>query len=250
VHHLQVDLLATRPSPLQRRDPRVKTLVLLGFVGAVAVVSPAAPARLGAFAAVLLVAVLVARLPLGFLARRLLWVLPFAALPALLLPFTGGAGPTAALHAPTAAGAVRAGVVVGKALVAAGAVLLVVCSTPMSDLLAALRWLRLPAALVSVVGLLYRYLFVLVDEAERMQRARRQRGGRRLGGVRGAAALLGSLFLRAHDRALAVHRAMVARGLAGIARGGRELRLRGVDLLFAGVATAAILGCALGPVPR
>jgi cobalt/nickel transport system permease protein len=103
---------------------------------------------------------------------------------------------------------------------------------------------------VSVVGLLYRYLFVLVDEAERMQRARAQRGGRRLGGARGAAALLGTLFLRAHERAVGVHRAMLARGLAGEARVGRDLHLHAADLVFAALAAALILACALARVPR
>ena len=114
----------------------------------------------------------------------------------------------------------------------------------------ALRFLRVPTTLVSVVGLLYRYLFVLVDEAERMQRARQQRGGRSLGGARGAAALLGTLFLRAHERATQVHRAMLARGLAGEARVASDLRLRAVDLLFAALAAALVLGCALARVPR
>jgi len=250
MHHSQVDRLAAGQGPLHRLDPRAKTLATLGFVVGVALVPAATPVRLGAFSVVLLAAALCARLPLGFLFRRLVWVLPFAALPALLLPFTAGPGTTATLHAPTAPGLALAGAMVAKALLCAGATLVLVATTPMSDLLHALRFLRVPATLVSVVGLLYRYLFVLVDEAERMQRARTQRGGRGLGGARGAAGLLGSLFLRAHERAVGVHRAMLARGLAGEARTGRDLRLRRSDLVFAALATALILACALARVPR
>jgi cobalt/nickel transport system permease protein len=250
MHHSQVDRLAAGQGPLHGLDPRVKTLATLGFVVAVALVPASAPARLGAFTLVLLATVLGARLPLGFLLRRLVWVLPFVALPALLLPFTAGGGHVAGFHAPTVAGLVAAGVIVAKALLCAGATLVLAATTPMSALLQALRFLRVPATLVSVVGLLYRYLFVLVDEAERMQRARLQRGGRSLGGARGAAALLGALFLRAHERATQVHRAMLARGLAGEARLASDLHLHAADLLFATLAAALVLLCALLRVPR
>jgi cobalt/nickel transport system permease protein len=250
VHHSQVDRLAAGDGPLHHLDPRAKTLATLGFAVAVAVTPAAAPLRLAAFAAVLLLSAVAGRLPLGFLVRRLVWVLPFAALPAALLPFTAGAGGTATFHAPTAHGLAVAGAMVAKALLCAGATLVLVATTPMSDLLQALRFLRLPATLVSVVGLLYRYLFVLVDESERMQRARAARGGRGLGGARGGAALLGTLFLRAHERAVGVHRAMLARGLAGEARVARDLKLRATDLLFVGGAAALILACALLRVPR
>jgi cobalt/nickel transport system permease protein len=250
MHHSQVDRLAAGQGPLHHLDPRVKTVATLGFVVAVALVPNGVPERLAAFALVLLAAALVGRLPLGFLLRRLVWVLPFVALPALLLPFTAGPGRAPGFHAPTVAGLLAAGAIVGKALLCAGATLVLVATTPMSALLQALRFLRVPATLVSVVGLLYRYLFVLVDEAERMQRARLQRGGRRLGGARGAAALLGALFLRAHERATQVHRAMLARGLAGEARVSRDLHLHAADLLFAALAAALVLGCALARVPR
>jgi cobalt/nickel transport system permease protein len=117
----------------------------------------------------------------------------------------------------------------------------------MADLLEALRRLRVPAALVVTTGLLYRYLFVLVDEAARLQRARLARGGTRLGGLRGGAAMLGALLVRSHERAAAVHRAMLARGLAGEPRPVRALTATAGDALFAAAAVALALAVALAP---
>jgi cobalt/nickel transport system permease protein len=237
VHHATIDLLASGDSPLHRRDPRAKLAAALALVIAAASSGAPAAARLGALAAVVLAAACAGRLPLGFLLRRLLVVLPVVGLPALLLPLVGPA---------TWA---KAAAVAGKGLVAAAATLVLAGTTRMTDLLAALRWLRAPGPLVAVTGLLYRYLFVLVDEAERMQRARVARGGRRLGGPRAAGALLGSLLLRAHARAEAVHRAMLARGLGGEPRPTRTLRFGARDALLAALAGAVAAACALAPAP-
>jgi cobalt/nickel transport system permease protein len=48
-------------------------------------------------------------------------------------------------------------------------------TTPFAKLLEALRAWRVPALLITLLALMYRYLFVLIDEMERMQRARTSR---------------------------------------------------------------------------
>ena len=105
------------------------------------------------------------------------------------------------------------------------AVLLTSTTTPLK-LLAALRALRLPAILVAVVMLMYRYLFVLVDEAQRMLRARTARSaaiGPRSGGTvvwraKSAGGMAGSLFIRTLDRSERIYMAMLARGYDGSIR--------------------------------
>jgi cobalt/nickel transport system permease protein len=86
------------------------------------------------------------------------------------------------------------------------------------QLVAILRRWRLPAELIDVVAHLLRYLAVLWDEQQRMQRAHRARGGD--GGSRWQQAKLATtrlahLLFRSVDRAERIHRAMLARGAAG-----------------------------------
>ena len=50
--------------------------------------------------------------------------------------------------------------------------LLLTLSTPITDLLTALAQLKVPATLIAIIGFMYRYLFILKDEAERLLRAR------------------------------------------------------------------------------
>lgn len=94
------------------------------------------------------------------------------------------------------------------------AMILLASTTPFGDLLEVLRKMHVPGLLVTTLALMYRYLFVLVDESQRMRRARASRtfvsDKRRT--WRGLAAVVGQLFVRASVRAERVYAAMCARG--------------------------------------
>ena len=86
--------------------------------------------------------------------------------------------------------------------------------TPFAALLAVLRRLRCPAILVTTLALMYRYLFVLMDETERMNRARRSRTftRQRWWEWKILADVIGQLFVRSTERAEQIYAAMCARG--------------------------------------
>lgn len=101
--------------------------------------------------------------------------------------------------------------------------LLLAYTTPFPDLIDALRALRLPRIMVSIISFMYRYLAVLTDEASRMNRAKASRSavlaGRGGGSLRWRAgvtgSMVGSLFLRSYERSERVYAAMLARGFQG-----------------------------------
>ena len=72
----------------------------------------------------------------------------------------------------------------------------------------------MPGLLVTTLALLYRYLFVLIDELERMQRARAARTFRssRWKTWQVLASIAGQLFVRSTERAERIYAAMCARG--------------------------------------
>ena len=81
--------------------------------------------------------------------------------------------------------------------------------------------------------LLYRYIFLLVDQTGRIVRARSLRSaGRRGRGLSSYGPLVGSLFLRTLDRAQRIHRAMVCRGFTGVIHPERVLRFGFADAAF------------------
>lgn len=116
-----------------------------------------------------------------------------------------------------------------------------VAVTPFSDTVAALRALRAPALLTSVLALVFRYLAVLLDEGRRIERARDARtlqrpSLRRLPSqTRVAGSMLGSLFLRSYGRSERVYQAMLARGFAGDFPSLSPLRWTRRDSLMAAV---------------
>ena len=99
-----------------------------------------------------------------------------------------------------------------KSYLSALAVLLLVGTTPLAELVRSLELIKVPRFLLTVVQFLYRYLFVVLDEAAHMREAAAARGGITF---RAAAGALAVLFARSYSRAEGIHRAMTARGFDG-----------------------------------
>jgi cobalt/nickel transport system permease protein len=87
-------------------------------------------------------------------------------------------------------------------------------TTPFSDLLRVLKSWRLPALLVTTLSLMYRYMFVLVDEGQRMSRARMSRTfvPQHYWAWHTLATVVSQLFIRSSERAERIYAAMCARG--------------------------------------
>ena len=93
----------------------------------------------------------------------------------------------------------------------------------------------MPGTLVMLLGFLYRYLFVLIDEAMRVRRGRDFRGAARAPLARRLAAVggvVGNLFVRTLDRSDHIQTAMTARGYRGQAHDLSTLRFRWWDGVF------------------
>lgn len=93
-------------------------------------------------------------------------------------------------------------------------ILLLGISTPFSQLIRTGRWMRLSPTFLEILGLTYRYLFLLLEEALRVKQAQAARlgyGAARIG-LESLGILMGVLMLRLPDRAEAIHQAMSARG--------------------------------------
>ncbi len=107
----------------------------------------------------------------------------------------------------------------------------------------------MPQVIVMQLGFLYRYLFVLMDEAMRVRRARDFRGaalaplGRRLAAAGG---VIGTLFVRTLDRSQRIHLAMAARGYRGEPHSLCRLRFRGATPLFSLAVAVYLVACRWG----
>jgi cobalt/nickel transport system permease protein len=210
--------LAHGESFLHRLDPRLRIVTAALFSCAVAVFD-ALPALAAACAAALLL-LLPAGLQLKAIRQRLAVVVGFLALIWLLLPITyegevaGRIGPLN-LYWPGIALSARI-TLKSTAIVAVYTALL--ATIPISTLGQALAQLGVPAKMVYLLLMCYRYVFVIEQEYHRLSTAMKIRGFRprtSLHTYRSYAYLVGMLFVRAAARAERVHQAMCCRGFNG-----------------------------------
>jgi cobalt/nickel transport system permease protein len=141
------------------------------------------------------------RIPPLFLLRRLL----------VLSPFVLGVVAVNAVQVPAPGGSAT---LLARSALCLLTVVLLANTTPFGQTLAVLRRVRAPAVLVTTVALMHRYLYVLLEESERMRRARASRtlrAGRRAQ-WRLLGTMVGHLFVRASERAERIYASMCARG--------------------------------------
>ncbi len=200
MRHDFLDRYSRLDSPVHRLPPGAKLVAALALVVTILLSSPSA-APLVAIALLLAAIAWLSLIPWAFLARRMLLLEPFVLGVALLALFQPG-------------GARLFVLLVARSTLCLAVMLLLSNTTPFSDLLRVLKAARTPALLVTTLSLMYRYLFVLVDESQRMKRARTSRSftTRRTRAWQTTASVVSQLFIRSSERAERIYAAMCARG--------------------------------------
>jgi cobalt/nickel transport system permease protein len=204
-------------SPVHRASAHLKLLALLGFMLVVVATPRQAYAVHAVEAAVLLAVVAISRVPVGYLAPRMVVELPFAVF-AVLVPFISQGPRTEVLGLTVSEPGLHAGVaLLVKGTLGVLASLTLAATTEPQDLLRGLQRLRMPELIVQIMGFMIRYLDVVTAELGRMMTALRSRGcdprSPRHWPV--LARSLGALFIRSYERGERVHLAMLSRGYDG-----------------------------------
>lgn len=172
-----------------------------------------------ALAACLLLGVMIlAELPAGFVARRMVVEVPILIF-ALLLPFFGRGETTEVLGMTLSVeGMWGAWTILAKATLGLGASIVVSATTTVPDLIRGLERLRVPRVITAIAGFMVRYLDIVAGEFSRRRVAMAARGfePRWFWQTGPLAQSAGSLFIRSFERGERVHQAMVARGFSGL----------------------------------
>lgn len=205
MHHVVLDRWSRKQSVIHARDARAKLAVALLLLSAVATLPVPRSADVGAFLVLLAAATALAHLPVLGLAWRAAFVLPLSIAFAVMSWLSGDPG--------------RAVSLLVKSYVSAFTVVLLLSTTPFPDIARAAEWFRLPRPVILLMQFVYRYLFVISEQAQHMWQASRCRSGEhrthRRRHFRAAAGALSVLFARSYERAENIQRAMVARGFRG-----------------------------------
>ncbi|MCA9944112.1 MAG: cobalt ECF transporter T component CbiQ [Ardenticatenaceae bacterium] len=230
MHVNTFDRYQTGSSPIHKLDPRVKVVFTLLFIISNVLLPDG---RWLAFLAAWLLLLIInrtAHFRFGYLFKRSFIALPFA-LAAITVIFVQPGDPVASwvwgsrTITISDAGLVRFASIVIRSWLSVQAAILLTATTQFPDMMHALRHLKVPAILISIISFMYRYLFVLVDEALRLLRAREARSARLVNdGKHGGTVfwrakvtgnMAGQLFVRSFERSDKVYNAMLARGYRG-----------------------------------
>ncbi len=228
MHAHFLDPFKPRSSLIHQLDARLKVPLVIAFILATSLIPIGGWPFYIFLIAVLLSAEILSELGIPFYFKRAVLALPFvlAAFPVLFTQ-SGNVWMTLPFGLTiTAPGVERFVSVTLKSWISVQAAILLASTTPFPDILLALRALRLPRVLVSIIGLMWRYIFVIVDETIRMMNARSARSGESLdpsykqGGsvfwrAQVTGGMAGNLFIRSIERSDRIYNAMLSRGYDG-----------------------------------
>ncbi len=252
MEHSFIDRYSDLDSHIHRLDPRTKLIAAIAFILAV-VVTPIAewPAFIGYFL-LISVLILLSKLPVAHVVRRASMIVPFVILIGVFNIFRPGE-PITSLHvwhwqlSVTNEGLTIFLSVVVKASLSSLSLIALSSTTRFPGLLKGLEQLRMPRIMVMILSFGYRYMFVLIDEAMRMWRARESRnfGGKWTWQIKTIGNMVGMLFIRSYERGERVYAAMVSRGYEGQVRASGTLSFSQGDVYFAIVTALCLAGTSL-----
>lgn len=231
VNHL--DALSNQKTLIHGLDPRVKLVSTLLFIASIVSFNKYQISALIPFAIYPIVIITLGNLPIRYLFRKVLVAAPFAFFIGIWNPFLDSEvlfhiGPFG-----ISGGWLSFASIMIRFALTVFAVLALIATTGFNAVCMALERLGVPSGFVVQLLFLYRYIFVLTEEAGRMVRARSLRSFDGKGmGIKVFGSMIGHLLLRTLDRAQRIHLAMLCRGFDGEIRLAYPLRIQGRDAAF------------------
>ena len=234
--HSFLDQHSNLRSPVHDLDPRAKIIAFFSFLLFVIFTPITQYQKFALYGALIFSIILISRVPLRFVLKRSLVIIPFVGLVAIGLPFLGGSGGSFNLgffRVANSAFLIFFNVLV-KSWFCVLAMIALTSTTPFSKLLNGFQRLKVPRVYIMVLSFMYRFIFVLDDELMRMSRARDARtfNYSRVQSVKAAGGMIGALFVRSYERGERVYAAMRSRGFSGEIKLIRDLELMRFDILF------------------
>jgi len=227
-----MDILARRDSPVHRLESRAKLITTMFFIITVVSFGKYELSMLAPFFIYPVYLISAGDLPARWLMKKILYVSPFALMIALFNPvldrsimvYLGGVG--------FSGGWISFLSIMMRFCLTVSAALAMIACTGFRSVCLAMNRLGMPRMFAVQLLFLYRYLFVLAEEALRMSRARTLRSFGEHSSIKSYAGLVGNILLRTINRAQRIHLAMTCRGFDGRIHIMRQERFGVKDFLF------------------
>ncbi len=211
-----MDTLSSQQTAVHQLDPRAKLLTTLVFIVTVVSFGKYEISSLIPFFIYPVVLCAIGNIPPAFLIKKLVVVSPFAILLGIFNPLLDRDILIRLAGLDISGGWVSFASILIRFVLTVGVALTLIAVTGFNAVCMALEKLKVPKIFVVQLLFLHRYMFVLVDEASRIFRARSLRSfGGEGSGIKSFGSIVGQLLLRTIDRAQRIYLAMSCRGFEG-----------------------------------
>ena len=231
-----MDILSYQDTPLHKIDPRAKLITSLFFILTVVSFGRYEISMLVPFIFFPMYLLTTGNVPLVYILKKVLYVSPFAIMIGVFNPlfdqrvimYLGDAG--------ISGGWISFLSIMMRFFLTVSTALALIACTGFNNICFALNRLGAPRIFAVQLLFLYRYIFVLAEEAARMVRARNLRSFNGKGkGIKSYGPLLGTLLLRTINRAERIHLAMICRGFDGRIRIMKNYKFGFREMIFVSV---------------
>ncbi|PKP57503.1 MAG: hypothetical protein CVT89_04430 [Candidatus Altiarchaeales archaeon HGW-Altiarchaeales-2] len=200
MHHYFLDKYANVNSIIHHLDPRLKIIAFISYVLFVILTPPTEFIKFFLYFSLIFSVILLSKLPLKFIFKKILFN------------------------------------VLVKSWLSVISMLTLTSTTKFSDLLKGFEYLKFPKVMLLVISFMYRYIFVIADEAMRLKTAgdARNFGNLKLKQrIEIFGNIIAVLFIRSYERAERVYAAMLSRGFDGNFKTIKEFKFSNADFGFA-----------------
>lgn len=229
MHLPEIDKYAYLRSTIHSWEPRIKIVSLALLMIAVVLINNLPGAVLALLFAVGLV--LISRIPLPFVFKHLRWVVLFCMVLFVIMSLTASGNNERVL------------LICLRAVTVVLLIFPMIATVEFNVTLQSLQRLKVPHLLVQLLLFSYRYIFVLMDELQRMLQAAQARGfkkGINKYKLKIIGSIIGMLFVRSFERTERIYNAMIARGYTGKIKTIDDTRIQYLDILKSGLVIVMI----------
>lgn len=213
---LALEELASGDTVIHRLHPLSKLIVTLVYVASVISVDRLDFFLLSPFFFYPAILLALSETPIRAVAKRILVTLPFVLLTGISNMILEPAAYFSVLGITVSRGAISFVVLLEKAVLTVGAVLIFMAATKTAQVFSSLRRLGMPKILAATLIMCLRYLSLLTGEADRMIKAYHLRSVKPKGiRMEDMGSFAGQLLLRSINRAEHIYQAMKLRGFDG-----------------------------------
>ena len=228
-----IEAISKVASPIHKINPGIKMLVTLVYIITVISFDRYSFFSLSPYIFYPIVITAIGNIPISLIFKRTLVALPFAFFAGIAnLIFDSG---TIAVFfgINISFGFVSFWVLMFRTILCVSAVLILIASTPFSQLTSTLKKLHIPTFLILMFEMIYRYISVLVGEASNMYTAYTLRSTEGKGlKMNDMGTFIGSLFIRSYDRSERIYSAMKLRGYGSHVRNNAKIHIIPMDIIF------------------